>query len=379
MVPVRNGDILAAMTSETERTITPIWQEPPPPVHTSMEWLKLSGLERLRTAKLDGGFPAAPYSRLTGARPVEYGDGTAVFEMPVSPWLQSSAGVLSGGVMAFLADSPLGVMTKNPPGTVITTSELAMNYLRPATLAAGMLRARSRVIHLGRSFALSEVYIDDAEGRLLAHGTARNLMVSLPVPEGPFQMPTYDDPAPEQPDPYLRPVQGVVLPADVWRQMSGLEIQRRQISGRLPPSPLQELFGIRRLAADEGKVTIACTSTGWLSSPVKRIYGGAIALLADTALTSAAQTTVVAGSAIAPLDLRIQYLRPLMPDGGEITVNATVFHRGKTMGVVNAEVLNPEGKVAATATSTFLAVPDFNWASDTWAVPTDDVEVLEDD
>ena len=36
--------------------------------------------------------------------------------------------------MAFLADSPLGgaVMTKNPPGTVITTSELAAaNGLRP--------------------------------------------------------------------------------------------------------------------------------------------------------------------------------------------------------------------------------------------------------
>jgi hypothetical protein len=163
--------------------------------------------------------------------------------------------------MAFLADSPLGgaVMTKNPPGTVITTSELAMNYLRPATLFSGLLRARSSVIHLGRSFALSEVYIEDAEGRLLAHGTARNLMISLPVPEEPFQMPTYNDPEPEQPDPYLRPVQGAVLPADVWRKISGLEIQRRQVSGELPTSPLHELFGIRRLAADEGKVTIACT------------------------------------------------------------------------------------------------------------------------
>jgi uncharacterized protein (TIGR00369 family) len=346
-----------------------------------MEWLKLSGLERLQATKLTGNFPPAPYSRLTGARPIDYADGSALFEMPVSPWLQSSSGVLSGGVMAFLADSPLGgsVMTKNPPGTVITTSELAMNYLAPATLASGTLRARSSVIHIGRSFALSEVYIEDAAGRLLAQGTARNLMVSLPVPDGPFQMPVYHDPEPELPDPYLRPARGAVLPADVFRELSGLEIQRKQVSGDLPPSPLQELFGIRRLAAEEGSVIIACTATGWLSSPVRRLYGGAIALLADTALSSAAQTTVEAGSAIAPLDLRIQYLRPLMPDGGELTVNATVFHRGKTMGVVNAELLNPEGKVAATATSTFLVVPDFNWASDTWAVPTDEVEVAEDD
>lgn len=350
-------------------------------MHTSVEWLKLPGLERLRAALLDGKLPAAPSTRLTGIRPLDYGDGTAVFEMPVTPWLQSSAGVLPGGVMAFLADSPLGgaVMTRNPPGTVITTSELAMNYLRPATLASSSLRARSNVIHLGRSFALSEVYIEDADGRLLAHGTARNLIISLPVPEGPFEMPHYNDPEPERPDPYLRPARGATLSADVWREMSGLEIQRKLVTGDLPPSPFTELFGIRRLSADKGRVTIAATATGWLSSPVRRLYGGATALLADTALTSAAQTTVAAGTAIAPLDLRVQYLRPLMPDGGDIKVTATVFHRGKTMGVVNAEILNPEGKVAATATSTFLVVPDFNWASDTWAVPTDEVEVIEDE
>jgi hypothetical protein len=62
--------------NESTRTEIPIWQEPPPPVHTSMEWLKLSGLERLRVALLKGNFPPAPYSRLTGARPVDYGDGT---------------------------------------------------------------------------------------------------------------------------------------------------------------------------------------------------------------------------------------------------------------------------------------------------------------
>src|ERR1700694_2273472 len=146
------------MTEQPEDKVIPIWQEPPPPVHTSLEWLKIPGLERLRSA-LQGGMPPAPYSRLTGAVPVAYGDGTAVFEMPVTEWLQTSAGVLSGGILAFLADSPLGgaVMTKNPPGTVITTSELAMNYLRPATLNSSKLIAKSRVIQLGRSFALSEV------------------------------------------------------------------------------------------------------------------------------------------------------------------------------------------------------------------------------
>jgi hypothetical protein len=56
----------------------------------------------------------------------------------------------------------------------------------------------------------------------------------------------------------------------------------------------------------------------------------------------------------------------------------TVVHRGKTLAVANAEVLAPGGKVAALATSTWLIVPDFSWATDRW-VPTDQVEVTEED
>jgi uncharacterized protein (TIGR00369 family) len=90
------------------------------------------------------------------------------------------------------------------------------------------------------------------------------------------------------------------------------------------------------------------------------------------------QTTAPAGTAIAPLDIKVQFLRPVRANGREVTVKSTVVHRGKTLAVANAEVLAPGGKVAALATSTWLIVPDFSWATDRW-VPTDQVEVTEED
>lgn len=351
-----------------------VWLEPAPPVQLSLEWLKIPGLERLRTSL--GGEMLAPFSRLTGLRGVDFGEGWSVFEMPVTGWLRSSAGVIPGGVMAFMADSPLGssVMTTNPPGTVITTSEMSLNYLRPVPSGASHLVARASLVHSGRSFALSEVRISDPEGKLVAHGTARNLMVELPVPEGPFELPDAIPFASDRPDPYLREPVGEVLPADTWRRMTGLQILQAQVAGQLPHSPIASLFGITVSAAGEGTATIKAPATGWLMSPANRLYGGATALLADTALTFAGVTTVPAGSAIAPLDLRIQFLRPLAGDGADIEVRARVVHRGRTMGFVNAEILNGEGKVAALATQSFLVVEGFNWAADPWEVPAGEEE-----
>ena len=59
-----------------------------------------------------------PIHHLTGLKPVEAGFGTSTFSMPVTPWLETTVpGLITGGVIAFLADAPLGtaIMTVLPP------------------------------------------------------------------------------------------------------------------------------------------------------------------------------------------------------------------------------------------------------------------------
>ena len=370
--------VAAVPVSLTQPDGGAIWREVPPEVPASLEWLKLSGLDRMRSG-LEGVFPPPSFGRHTGLRSLSYSPREARVEMPVTDWLRSSAGLVTGGVMAYLADLPLGsaVFTELPPGDVITTSEMSINYLRPVGAGTQLLRGESRLVHIGRSYAFSEVNILDDSNRLLAYATARNLILHVDVPDGPFVAPPPQRLPAGYVDPYLRPAAGKVLPPEVWTELEGIDIQRRLLHGELPPSPLAELFGIRRADIGEGRATVVAPATEWLASPARRLYGGALALLADTALSAAVQTTTPAGTAIAPLDLKLQFLRPLKPDGRDVTARAVVVHRGRTMAVASAELIGPEGKVAALASSTWLLVPDFSWATDRW-VSTDEVEVPEE-
>ena len=79
--------------------------------------LSMSGSERIRAWSRGHG-PAPPVYHLTGAAFTGFGDGTAESQMPASPWLANSAGLLSGGVLAVLVDIAVccAVETKLPGG-----------------------------------------------------------------------------------------------------------------------------------------------------------------------------------------------------------------------------------------------------------------------
>ncbi len=57
------------------------------------------------------------------------------------------------------------------------------------------------------------------------------------------------------------------------------------------------------------------------------LYGSAIAMLADTAIDGTVQTTLPAGTALAPVNLKVYFLRPVSPDGRDLLARGTVIYR----------------------------------------------------
>ena len=188
-----------------------------------------------------GLWPPPPLSHLTGARPTGFGSGTADAEMPASGWLAASNGVITGGTLAILADIAFGcsIETELPAATAYTTAELSLSFLRPAR-PGGTLTASGQAIHVGRSVGLSEVFvIEKGSERLLAHGTSRlTIFPPLdPAPEPPTDLEPFEAPEHGMPDPYLRPAPNGVIEQEVWDELPGAEIVRRQLAGELPPPP----------------------------------------------------------------------------------------------------------------------------------------------
>ncbi len=254
--------------------------------------------------------------------------------MPASPWWQSGAGVFLAGTLAFAADMPLGcaVLTSTPAGWGITTSELSLNFLRTPTIRCQTIIARSRLIHATRSLGLSEATIEDGRGRLLGHATSRCVLFELDA-EIMSSRPNQTGAVSHSPDPYLWPVEGDVRGREFWNSYSGREIMDQVATGDFIP-PCYLLMGLRGVETGDGLAILAMGKSHWLCNAFGVIYGGAIAFLADATMIIAAGSTVPAGTAFNTIDLKINFLRPVLPADGELQAKAHVVHRGRTIALV---------------------------------------------
>jgi uncharacterized protein (TIGR00369 family) len=281
--------------------------------------------------------------------------------MPASGWLASSTGAITGGALAIVADIAFGcsIETRLPAATTYTTAELSMSFLRPARPGT-MLAAHGQAIHVGRSVALSEVFLLERDSdRLIAHGTSR-LSVFPPLPdppEAPTELPTFEPRDYGSPDPFLRPPPPTTIPQRVWSELPGAEILARQLAGELPAPPLHHLTGLRLTEVGDGTATFTLPATEWLATPARRLQGGVIAMLADFAMLAAAETKAAAGVAIAGLDLKANFLRPVAHDGADLTARAEVVHSGRTIAITRADVTNAEGKPVLLATGSAMYLP----------------------
>jgi uncharacterized protein (TIGR00369 family) len=125
----------------------------------------------------------------------------------------------------------------------------------------------------------------------------------------------------------------------------------------LPEPPLHHLTGLRLEQVEDGEVTMALPCSKWLSTSTGTVQGGFTAMLAEAALGAAVFSTAPAGTATATLDLKVNYVRPVFPDGEDLIARARLLHSGRTIAVSSADLLNAEGKTVALATGSTMHLP----------------------
>jgi uncharacterized protein (TIGR00369 family) len=139
---------------------------------------EMDGLSFTR-ALLTGELPPPPIAELLGFRPVEVGQGRAVFELVPGERHYNPIGSVHGGVAATLLDSAMGcaVHTTLPAGSGYTTLELKVNFVRGLTAQTGPVRCEGVVVHRGGRVATAEGRIWENDGdRLVAHATCTCLV-----------------------------------------------------------------------------------------------------------------------------------------------------------------------------------------------------------
>lgn len=325
------------------------------------EILQLNGAEILR-GMMERRWPPPPLTVLADLRVTDVGLGTATMTMPCTPWWQSAVGVYTAGVLAFLADGALGsaVMTAAPPGFGMTTTGMTLNFVRLATLRSRALIGRGRVVHATRNQALTEATLDDARGRLLAHGTSRGLL--FPLDAGMLRQRVEPDPAPNDDavPPFRLEPEGEVFGQDFFNAQDGLDIMRSMAAGEFAP-PVMRYLQARATAVDSGSCEMTFAASRWLLNAFGVMYGGALALVADLAIAGATWTLLPRATSFAPLDLAINFIRAVPATNGDLRAHATVAHSGRTISVVSCEIVDARDKLVATAVETMLILPGRPW------------------
>ena len=122
----------------------------------------------------------------------------------------------------------------------------------------------------------------------------------------------------------------------------------------LKNAPFPKLVGLELVDLRPGEAVIKLEMRDELRQPYGLLHGGATATLIDTATAFALISLQTPGEQSTTVDLTIHYLRP--HTDGKIVCTAKIVRAGRRITTVSAEAVNEEGKLIATALSTYMKV-----------------------
>jgi uncharacterized protein (TIGR00369 family) len=163
------------------RTLTIAWEDP-----RTHSWKSrpMSGMDYLRAIR-DGTVKPPPAAALIGYRLVRVEEGKTIFELQPAEQHYNPFESVHGGVAAVILDTAMtsAVMTVLDERHVCSTIEMKVNFIRPITRQAKIVRSEGHLIHAGERLASAQGRVTDGTGRLLAHGTGTCMIFKRPAVE----------------------------------------------------------------------------------------------------------------------------------------------------------------------------------------------------
>lgn len=138
------------------------------------------------------------------------------------------------------------------------------------------------------------------------------------------------------------------------RRKAALDKERLEFAQkRMKLSRFSVLVGFEVEQLSEGSAVLGLTVRDEHRQIHSVVHGGVIAALADTAGAIAAYTVVPLGVELLTIELKINYLLPIA--AGKIEAKGKVLRAGRNFVVVECDVRNEAGDLAAKALMTFGA------------------------
>ena len=118
--------------------------------------------------------------------------------------------------------------------------------------------------------------------------------------------------------------------------------------------PISELIGFEVSEASEGRAVVVLEAGTRHFNPMGTVHGGILCDIADAAMGIAFATTLSPGESFTTVELKINFLRPVRQ--AQLRAEGHVVQRGRTIGYVECEITDENGKLVAKSNSTCLVL-----------------------
>lgn len=151
--------------------------------------------------------------------------------------------------------------------------------------------------------------------------------------------------------------QDPVLSAQAVPQMSGLAFLQAIADGRLPQPPIAATLNYRLSSVSAGRVVFTGAPQEYHYNPIGTVHGGIAATLLDSAMACAVQTMLPQGAGYTTLEIKINYVRPILAGVGELQAIGEAIHVGRRVGTSEGRLVDAAGKLYAHGTTTCMIFP----------------------
>ena len=128
----------------------------------------------------------------------------------------------------------------------------------------------------------------------------------------------------------------------------------RVARGELPQPPIAELLGFALTEVEPGRAVIEFNAGRRHANPLGTLHGGVLCDIADAAMGLAYASTLADSESFTTLELKINFLKPIWE--ARLQAEGRVVKGGRTVGLVECDVTDEQGRLVARATSTCMTL-----------------------
>ena len=147
--------------------------------------------------------------------------------------------------------------------------------------------------------------------------------------------------------------------AKLARDRGGKAFLQGVKEGIFPQPPIARLMGYRLAEVATGRVAFELEPAEYHFNPLGSVHGGVISTLLDSSMTSAIMSALPEGVACTTIEIKVNYIRPVLLQTGLVRAEAETIHVGRKIATAQGKLFDKSGKLYAhgTTTSSVFDVP----------------------